>query len=222
MDRTAEEGVASFHFVLDMASVTITKQQDKNAACMLGTPAYPHSPLRYPGGKSRAVKRIVPLIPPDTKCLCSPFVGGASVELACATMGMDIRGYDIFTPLVNFWQCLLADPQELAERVKIYHPMGKVRFYELQKRYMQLSDNIECAAVFYALNRSSFSGTTLSGGMSPHCPRFNTNAIERLRQFAVKNITITQADYRESISDNADAFLYLDPPHILMGKNYTA
>ena len=36
---------------------------------------YPHSPLRYPGGKNRAVKSIYQCIPATEKVLCSPFLG---------------------------------------------------------------------------------------------------------------------------------------------------
>ena len=181
---------------------------------------YPRSPLRYPGGKSRAVRSILPLIPDDTKKVCSPFVGGASIELACTARGMSVKGYDIFTPLVDFWQYLLNDSVELAERVKKYHPLNRTRFYSLQKRYINLKHPLERAAVFFVLNRSSFSGITLSGGMSPGHPRFTESSIERLREFAVDNLTVEQADYRDSITENDDAFLYLDPPYLNGQKLY--
>ena len=62
------------------------------------------SPLRYPGGKSRAVKTIREYIPTETKKLCAPFLGGASVELACAADGIKVYGADAFEPVVNFWK----------------------------------------------------------------------------------------------------------------------
>ena len=37
------------------------------------------SPLRYPGGKSRALKQILPLIPLNMSEFREPFVGGGSV-----------------------------------------------------------------------------------------------------------------------------------------------
>jgi DNA adenine methylase len=40
------------------------------------------SPLRYPGGKSRAVKTIIPLMPKNYAEFREPFVGGGSVFLA--------------------------------------------------------------------------------------------------------------------------------------------
>lgn len=38
------------------------------------------SPLRYPGGKSRAVSMILPHIPEGTEKVCSPFFGGARLN----------------------------------------------------------------------------------------------------------------------------------------------
>jgi hypothetical protein len=45
---------------------------------------YTGSPLRYAGGKSWAVGYIVEYIPSAIQRLVSPFVGGASVEIAIA------------------------------------------------------------------------------------------------------------------------------------------
>jgi DNA adenine methylase len=76
------------------------------------------TPLRYPGGKSRAVKTIMPYIRNlDCGELCSPFLGGGSIELKCAEEGMTVHGYDLFQPLVWFWQKLLADPAALVKEI---------------------------------------------------------------------------------------------------------
>jgi DNA adenine methylase len=173
----------------------------------------PRSPLRYPGGKNRAVKSIYSCIPNDETKLCSPFLGGASIELACSTR-MQVYGSDIFEPLIAFWEILLANPEKLIKRVESYYPLSRTKFYNLQKRYINLEDKIERAAAFFVLNRSSFSGTTLSGGMSPHHPRFNKSAIERLRTFQASNFQVECSDFKDVIPKHEDAFLYLDPPYM--------
>ena len=171
------------------------------------------SPLRYPGGKSRAVKHIRPYIPPDIDQLCSPFLGGASVELSYAADGIAVHGSDAFEPLINFWRFAQSDAARLAERVRHHHPLLKSHFYNLQKSYRNLSDPLEQAAVFFVLNRSSFSGTTLSGGMSPGHPRFTPTAITRLERFANHRLQVDHLDYREALARHPDTFLYLDPPY---------
>jgi DNA adenine methylase len=78
------------------------------------------TPLRYPGGKSRAVKVILPLIPEDCGELCSPFLGGGSIEIAAAERGMTVHGYDLFAPLVWFWEEILTRPDKVSRRARTY------------------------------------------------------------------------------------------------------
>ena len=178
------------------------------------------SPLRYPGGKSRAINQICDLIPPDLDELASPFMGGGSVELACASKGVRVHGYDAFEPLVTFWQETLENAPRLARQVYEYHPLSRTRFYALQKRYFELTDRTERAAVFYVLNRSSYSGTTLSGGMSPGHGRFTPSAIDRLANFQLEGLTVELADFKESLGRHSTDFLYLDPPYANGEKLY--
>ncbi len=178
------------------------------------------SPLRYAGGKSRGIKEICQYIPNNVKEICSPFFGGGSVELACADNNIKVHGYDNFEPLVEFWQCLLANPKKLAEIVREYYPLSKIKFYELQKTQEKFKSKYERAAVFFVLNRSSFSGTTMSGGMSPDHPRFTLSSIERLANFKVGNVSVDLADFKQSIKKHSKKLLYLDPPYLINQKLY--
>lgn len=134
------------------------------------------------------------------------------MELACAARGIRVRAYDIFRPLVEFWQCLLADPVRLALLVRNYHPLPKWRFYHLQRAPGGRS-KYERAAVFFAINRASFSGTTFSGGMSPEHPRFTESSIRRVESFRAKNLSVKCRDFTESIPMSGGDLLYLDPPY---------
>lgn len=178
------------------------------------------SPLRYAGGKSRGVKEITKYIPENTKEICSPFFGGGSVELTCADNDIRVYGFDNFEPLVDFWQCLLLDPKKLAEIIMEYHPLPKSRFYELQKTQSKYKSKFERAAIFYVLNRSSFSGTTMSGGMSPDHPRFTLSAIERIANFNIQNLNVDLVDFKQSIKRYSKKLLYLDPPYLINQKLY--
>lgn len=183
------------------------------------------SPLRYPGGKSRAVKIVTELIPPDVTELVSPFVGGGSIELACAARGMRVYGYDVFRPLVAFWQLLLADADRLADLVQQYFPLTRDRFYELQSLHKDEASELQ-GVLFFVLNRGSFSGTTLSGGCSEQSvrDRFTQSSIDRLRRFKtfgeIKNFSVEFADFQDSLSRHPQAFLYLDPPYMIESVLY--
>jgi DNA adenine methylase len=176
--------------------------------------------LRYPGGKTRGIEAITQYFPSNIKEMCSPFFGGGSIELFLASKGIKVYGYDIFKPLTEFWQCVVENPNELAEAVEQFFPLPKKLFYELQEKQRAFKTKLERAAVYYVLNRSSFSGATLSGGMSPQHPRFTRSSIERLRKFYNPNICVNQLDFRKSILLHKRIFLYLDPPYLIESSLY--
>jgi len=178
------------------------------------------SPLRYPGGKTRGVEIIYSFFPRGIEELLSPFFGGGSVELFAAAKGIRVEGYDIFSPLVEFWQCLVEDPDALANEVEKHFPLAKEKFYELQKTQTSFATKLERGAVYYVLNRSSFSGATLSGGMSPYHPRFTHSSIERLRNFCNRNISVHKADFIQSLKKHPHLFAYLDPPYLIKSNLY--
>lgn len=172
------------------------------------------SPLRYPGGKTRAVSTIMDMLPHELDTLASPFFGGGSIEIAAASRGIRVFGYDAFKPLALFWQRLLVDPERLAKAVKKYHPLKRDRFYKLQDEMKRgIYNNDDMAAIFFVLNRASFSGVTLSGGMSPGHPRFTPSAIERLRNFSINGLSVKRMDFSKSIPRHKNDFLYCDPPY---------
>ena len=194
------------------------------------------SPLRYPGGKSRAISQIVDkyIIPNISKSnkICSPFFGGGSIEIHLAKQGYRVYGYDAFPPLVDFWQVLLKNPNKLANATEKKLRVSHAKFNEIQENFRNRSEKlakIKTATIFYLLNRTSYSGTTLSGGMAIDLdkknwwkrrnPRFNKNSIERLRNFSVKNLTVNRLDFRKSILKHKDAFVYADPPYYIGKKN---
>ncbi len=176
--------------------------------------------LRYPGGKTRGVEIISAYFPKNIKKICSPFFGGGSIEIFFAARGVTVYGYDIFKPLAEFWQCVLNTNQQLADAVQTYYPLSRERFYALQKTQTAFNTKLQRAAVFYVLNRCSFSGSTLSGGMSPNHPRFTITSIERLRNFYNPNFSVKQMHFRDSINLHQDAFLYLDPPYLIESTLY--
>ena len=76
------------------------------------------SPLRYPGGKSRAIKSIAPLIP-EFKAYREPFVGGGSVFFYIKQTYPD-RSYwinDLYEQLFYFWEQSRLDIDSLVTQV---------------------------------------------------------------------------------------------------------
>jgi len=173
-----------------------------------------HSPLRYPGGKTRAVSSICKYIPKNERYLFSPFLGGGSVELEC-TRFMNVIGCDVFEPLITFWEMLIKKPGSLSKEVQKYYPLEKKMFYVLQNTLKFMTDSLEIAAIFYVINRSSFSGTTFSGGMSPGHPRFTQSSIDRISIFKSHNFSVKCGDFKNTLLKHEDCFVYADPPYLI-------
>ena len=114
--------------------------------------------LRYPGGKSRAVETIKAMIPTGTTELASPFFGGGSVEIACADAGIQVHGSDAFKPLVDFWKQVEINAESIAFQAAQYLPLERGEFYRLQREFGTIKGKTSRAAVFFVLNRASFSG----------------------------------------------------------------
>ena len=175
--------------------------------------------LRYPGGKSRAVEHIVAKLPPSDVYV-SPFFGGGAIELYLAgVLNKKVIANDKFEPLTNFWRCLKVDAARVHEEVLKLHPITKDMFIECRGIVcdMSICDFLRAAA-YFALNRSSFSGATLSGGFSKEAAkkRFNRSAIDRLLGVNLCNIEFYNMDFKDFMSAYGNAgVVYLDPPYAL-------
>lgn len=179
------------------------------------------------GGKSLAVKIIAPMVPSEHKVIVSPFMGGGSLELYWAQNGRRVIAYDGFLPLVRFWDELLLETWKLSGHIQSYYPCTKEEFKRLQGVYSKnycLDSNCHSmpSAVFFVLNRSSFSGTTLSGGCSNPSARFTQSSIDRLRKFAEfqGKLTVNYSLWPDTLEKHTTEAMYLDPPYLIDPKIY--
>jgi DNA adenine methylase len=179
--------------------------------------------LRYPGGKARAVKTLLSYIPDDVTVVVSPFFGGGAFELALAQMrNCRIIANDKFEPLYNFWITLKNNRDDLVSEVVKLMPVTKDMFNECRANVVNLELNaVSRAACYFALNRSSFSGATLSGGFSAESARtrFTQSSVERLKKIDLGNIEFHNMDCIPFIEQySSQGYMYLDPPYMLEGN----
>ncbi|MDQ7024124.1 MAG: DNA adenine methylase [Anaerolineae bacterium] len=183
------------------------------------------SPLRYPGGKSRAIKSIMKHVPVDFQEYREPFLGGGSVYFAIKeAFGSRIKSYwvnDIYTDLFHFWSFARDDIKNLVESVTTMrdaYPNGRELYTELKKEEVYLS-GFELAARFFIMNRITFSGVMDAGGYSQQAfeRRFTISSIERLQNinYWLQETKITNEDYALLLeSEGDDVFIFLDPPYL--------
>ena len=182
------------------------------------------SPLRYPGGKSRAIKQIMRHIPATMQEYREPFIGGGSVFLAIKGLfGRRIKRYcinDLNRDLYLFWKAARDRNGELAAKVRCLKDAcddGRAlwRFLHTEGN---MSTELERAARFFILNRITFSGVVDSGGYSQSAfeHRFTQSSIERLIQLEaiLQGIEICYGDYESWLHrEGSDVFIFLDPPY---------
>tara|TARA_B100001057_G_scaffold436218_1_gene467101 strand:+ start:567 stop:1433 length:867 start_codon:yes stop_codon:yes gene_type:complete len=193
------------------------------------------TPLRYPGGKSRALTKIFQFAPNLTKIkqYREPFLGGGSVALEMSKRYpmMDIWVNDLYEPLYNFWCELQHNVDDLYETLfdlkSVYCNQDAARcLFDTMKETINNKDksNVERAVAFYVVNKCSFSGLTESSSFSAQASdsNFSINGINKLIEYShmIESWTITNLSYEELLTDDKDTFLYLDPPYDIKDNLY--
>ncbi|MBE9001309.1 DNA adenine methylase [Nostoc sp. LEGE 12447] len=188
------------------------------------------SPLRYPGGKSKAINQIVEYLPESFSEFREPFVGGGSVFIYLRQKFPHIKIWinDLNCELFLFWKFAQSDIAQLVKEIrhiKVKYKDGKLLFTELASVDVKSLSDLERAVRFFVLNRITFSGTVESGGFSQEAfhKRFTDSSIERLEKLEnllSKNVQITNLDYSHLLKpEGEDVFLFLDPPYFSATKS---
>ena len=195
------------------------------------------TPLRYPGGKSRATKKMAEFFPlfKDYNEYREPFLGGGSVALYITQMypHLDIWVNDLYEPLYNFWRELQDNGNEIKNillQLKQRHPdpsSAKSLFLDA-KEYLAKpigeTTTKDRAVSFYIVNKCSFSGLTESSSFSKQASdsNFSLRGIEKLPYYqqVIANWKITNLSYEELMTDDKDVFVYLDPPYEIKANLY--
>ena len=195
------------------------------------------TPLRYPGGKSRACTKMDPYFP-DLRNYVEfrePFLGGGSVALHVTKKYPHLRitVNDLYEPLINFWVQLQTFGEELTKKLQDYkstHPdpvSAKELFLESKEAINKTDlDCIERAAAFYIVNKCSFSGLTESSSFSQQASisNFSMRGIEKLPGYSelISHWHINQFSYEYLMENRTHdgIFMYLDPPYDIKDNLY--
>ena len=193
------------------------------------------TPLRYPGGKSRACTKLDVYIPDlrDYKEYREPFLGGGSVAIHITKKypDIDIWVNDLYEPLYNFWRVLQDDGYKMFKRLQElksrYPDRGSAKGLFLEAKDV-VNDydqpNLFRACAFYVINKCSFSGLTESSSFSAQASdsNFSMRGIEKLPGYTqiIRNWKITNLSYEQLLTDDKNVFTYLDPPYDIRSNLY--
>ena len=195
------------------------------------------TPLRYPGGKSRACTKLDQFLPDlrEYDEYREPFLGGGSVALHITKKYPHLKVWvnDLYEPLVNFWQVLQKDGVTMRNKLlelktRCPDPASARVLFQESKQYLDNNntDSLWRAVSFYIVNKCSFSGLTESSSFSKQASdnNFSFRGIEKLPEYS-KIITkwhITNLTYEELFDESSErhAFVYLDPPYDIKDNLY--
>ena len=201
------------------------------------------TPLRYPGGKSKAIKTLSQWYPKIISEYREPFIGGGSIAIDITKSNPDIPIWinDLYVPLYNFWVQLRDRGEELSERVieekqntldegdrdKVTESAKEL--FNKYKEEIDTYDDFEKAVAFFIMNKCSYSGLTENSTFSQTASNSNFSLVgaEKLKDYSklIQHWKITNIDYSKVMNaDGTDStFVFLDPPYdikdFLYGKN---
>lgn len=193
------------------------------------------TPLRYPGGKSRACIKMDPCFPDlrNYDEFREPFLGGGSVAIHVTKKypGLSIWVNDLYEPLVNFWQQLQMFGTDLKNQLsdlktKYNTPDLARKLFNESKVCINetILSNFDRAVAFYVVNKCSFSGLTESSSFSEQASQnnFSLRGIEKLPEYSkiIEHWRITNYSYDYLMDGNMGAFVYLDPPYDIKDNLY--
>lgn len=186
--------------------------------------------LRWAGGKSWLVKHIQEILNPT--CINNyhePFLGGASTFLYLKSNNLiNKKSFlsDQNEHLINAYEVLQKYPDNLIYRLKVYNNTKECYYIERNKHY---TDNIERAAQFIFLNRTSFNGIyrvnqkgeyNVPYGFKKYKLLFDFNNLKKTN-LLLNNVYFKVCDFEESITNiKKNDLVFLDPPYtVAHGKN---
>ena len=187
------------------------------------------TPLRYPGGKSRAIKFLSQHLP-KIESYREPFLGGGSMALYVTQTypNTDVWVNDLYYPLYAFWVTLRDHGQQLCDDLReLKTELGES--YDAHRRAFddakdKLNNDIyESGFNFYVANKCSFSGLTANSSFSKQASRanFTFRGIDKLPALSelIQGWRITNQSYEELLYGR-NAFVFLDPPYAIKDNLY--
>ena len=179
--------------------------------------------IRWAGGKSRLLPRILPHIPDSIKNYYEPFLGGGAVFLTCvARVSGRSHLADLNEHLVAAWIAMRDHQSELSPLLDWYYANDSKEFYYEVRSAAPVS-LVERAARFLYLNGVSWNHlwreNSRTGAMNVPWGNRRFKGIDKVTMAAIRNALtgaeIVAADFREVLENTSCGdFVYLDPPYL--------
>jgi DNA adenine methylase len=188
---------------------------------------YLKSPLKWYGGKTNFVSKLLPLIP-EHLTYVEVFAGSAALFFAKPVSSLEVIN-DLDSDLVNFFT-VLRDPEKY-ERFQLLvslTPYSREEYLNCQETYRDGEDDVDRARRFFVAVRQAYSATLgkswsysktgRKSGRSASSLNGYLGAIDRLPEIVerLREAQIEHKDFRDLVRayDGPDTLFYLDPPYV--------
>ena len=181
--------------------------------------------LKWAGGKTQLLDRILPLIPDDFTTYCEPFIGGGAVCFAAQPRTAIIT--DVNPDLIALYRTVQANVEELVDLLRTYgntpEEYYEIRALDRNPGWKDEPDLLHAARMLY-LNRTCFNGlyrVNAAGQFNvPYGKYKNPDTVNeaKLRDLhaylSANDVQIKFQDFAQTLKLLPEgAFAYLDPPY---------
>lgn len=178
--------------------------------------------LKWAGGKTRLLARILPHVPDAFENYHEPFLGGGAMFFAVRDR---MRGtahlHDLNEVLATVWRCVQQDPAGLLDAMQYYRTNDSEAFYYSQRQAVP-ETLVGQAAWFLYVNQTSWNGLWRVNKWGQFNVPWGARGFRGIEEDVLCRVsdaligaTITADDFRITLEKpQAGDFVYLDPPYL--------
>lgn len=192
--------------------------------------------LKWVGGKTQMIGKLVDKFPPSMKNYHEVFLGGGSVLFALLTMQKEgkidikekIYAYDLNEHLIQLYIDIRDNKDIFFNYIDKYRQEyidsedKKEYYYSTRRKFNEKDKSIEKSAIFLFLNKTCFRGMYREGPNGFNVPYghykkppiiMTRKEIDKISEL-IKNVEFICSDFESSMSKIEEGdFVYLDPPY---------
>jgi DNA adenine methylase len=197
--------------------------QAASPATQIGSSSDPGPFLRWAGGKTRLLRRLLPYVPSGFEGYFEPFLGGGALFFAVRRRANGtVVLSDLNEELVNIWCVVRDEPDAFLDSLAAYEAKNdEDSYYDVREAEVP-GDSVLRAARFAYLNQTAWNGLwrvnrwgrfNVPWGNRP----FRGYAPDVLAELSgvLQGVEIRLADFREALDrPSRGDFVYLDPPYL--------
>lgn len=192
--------------------------------------------VKYPGGKGKLLKQLLPLVPEFNGTYHEPFMGGGAMFFALAAVGKIQKAYlnDVSGPLMRMYEGVRSDPEQVikylvsCENTSDFYYAARATLNRVLRGEIMMS-NQEIAAYVIYLNKTGFNGlfrVNRKGELNVaygkyKTPKFADSGGIRAASKALQSVELSCTDFKSVVSVHAKPgdLVYFDPPYVPRSKD---